>query len=49
MPKIFVDEVDSLDGKKEKRVVRVGDGSIIKLFDKTPVPKKNTDIVCLIF
>ncbi len=46
MPKVVVDYVTSLTGEVEKRVVRVGDGSIINLFDRTPVPKKTTDVVC---
>ncbi len=46
MPKVVVDYVTSLTGEAEKRVIRVGDGSIIKLFDRTPVPKKSTDVVC---
>lgn len=36
MPKVVVDYVTSLTGEVEKRVVRVGDGSIINLFDRTP-------------
>jgi len=46
MPKVVVGHVTSLNGKTEKRVIRVGDGSIIKLFDRTPLPRKNTDVVC---
>lgn len=46
MPKVVVDYVTSLTGEVEKRVVRVGDGSIIKLFDRTPVPTRETDLVC---
>jgi spore photoproduct lyase len=46
MPQVFIDKVPNLNGKYEKRVIRVGDGSIIKLFDRTPVPKKDTDVVC---
>jgi spore photoproduct lyase len=46
MPRVFVDFVSGLNGKKERRVVKVGDGSIIKLFDRTPPPKKDTDVVC---
>ena len=46
MPRVFVDFVSSLNGKKERRVVKVGDGSIIKLFDRTPPPRKDTDVVC---
>ncbi len=46
MPKVVVGYVTSLNGKVEKRVIRVGDGSIIKLFDRTPPPKKDSDVVC---
>ena len=46
MPQVFVEPVMNLYGEQEKRVVRVGDGSIIKLFDRTPFPKKDTDVVC---
>jgi spore photoproduct lyase len=35
-----------LDGTKRHQVQRVGDGSIIKRFDKTSVPKSQTDVVC---
>ena len=44
--KIYYKEYMLLDGTKRKMVSRVGDGSIIKRFDKTPVPKKKTDVVC---
>lgn len=33
-------------GKEVELVDRVNDGSIIKRFDKTPVPQKPTDVVC---
>jgi len=46
MPKVVVGCIASLNGDMEKRVIRVGDGSIIKLFDRTPVPSKETDVVC---
>ncbi len=46
MPKVVVDYVTSLNGEKERRVIRVGDGSIIKLFDRTPFPRKDSDVVC---
>lgn len=46
MSKVVVDYVTSLTGEVEKRVVRVGDRSIIKLFDRTPVPTRETDLVC---
>ncbi len=46
MPRVYIGEVPTLDGKTERRVLKVGDGSIIKLFDKTPMPRKSNDIVC---
>lgn len=36
----------TLDGRIEERVSQVGDGSIIKMFDKTPYPVKPEDVVC---
>jgi spore photoproduct lyase len=38
--------ITGLDGKKERRILKVGDGSIITRFDKTPLPEKSTDVVC---
>lgn len=35
-----------LNGKRKKLVKQVGDGSIIRRFDKTDKPKKSTDVVC---
>lgn len=35
-----------VDGSQRKLVRRVGDGSIITRFDKTPVPVQPTDVVC---
>jgi spore photoproduct lyase len=35
-----------LDGTQRLLVQQVGDGSIIKRFDKTPIPMKKTDVVC---
>lgn len=35
-----------LTGKEVELVEKVGDGSIIKRFDKTPFPKKTNDVVC---
>lgn len=35
-----------LDDSEKILVERVNDGSIIKRFDKTPLPKKPTDVVC---
>ena len=38
--------IRTLNGKKEPGFSNLGDGSIITLFDKTPFPEKNTDVVC---
>ncbi|MEA1963712.1 MAG: restriction endonuclease subunit S, partial [Candidatus Aerophobetes bacterium] len=35
-----------LDGSKKELVLRIGDGSIIKRFEKTSMPQKKTDVVC---
>ncbi|HEY9206205.1 MAG TPA: hypothetical protein VIO58_09805 [Candidatus Methanoperedens sp.] len=35
-----------LDGSKKSLVQRVGDGSIICRFEKTPQPEKKTDVIC---
>ncbi|MEW6606362.1 MAG: spore photoproduct lyase family protein [bacterium] len=45
-PKVKVKEYPMLDGSKKTLVQQVADGSIIKRFDKTPVPEKPTDVVC---
>lgn len=42
----FPKNYKQLDGKLGKPVDKVNDGSIIKRFDKTPLPQKATDIVC---
>ncbi len=44
--KVFFKEVINLRGERERVVDRVGDGSIIKLFDKTPPPREKHDVVC---
>jgi len=44
--KISSKEYLLLDGKKKVLVDKVGDGSIIKRFDKTPFPEKQTDVIC---
>jgi len=53
MPSIGVDELivhygvyKALNGKQEKHVARVGDGSIVTRFDKTPYPILPSDVVC---
>jgi spore photoproduct lyase len=35
-----------LDGWFEKRLQRISDGYIVKRFDKTPYPEKESDVVC---
>ncbi len=45
-PKVYHKEYQRLDGIKETLVDKVNDGSIIKRFDKTPLPTKTTDVVC---
>ena len=45
-PKIKFKNYKLLNGRIEKLVCRVNDGSIIIRFDKTPIPKNLNDIVC---
>ena len=45
-PKIKFAEYPMLDGSKKTLVQQVADGSIIKRFDKTPIPQSPTDVVC---
>ena len=44
--KLHYKEYSLIDGKKQILVEKVNDGSIIIRFDKTPLPKTKTDIVC---
>jgi len=46
LPKVKTKEYLQLDGRQKVLVERVGDGSIIKRFDKTRTPRKGTDVVC---
>jgi spore photoproduct lyase len=46
IPRIVVRPRTLLYGGEEALVERVGDGSIITRFDKTPLPTKPTDVVC---
>lgn len=39
-------EYSMLGGSKKELVQQVGDGLIIKRFDKTPLPNNKTDVVC---
>ncbi len=43
---IFTTEYELLDGSKKRLVQQIADGSIIKRFDKTPLPVKPTDVIC---
>jgi len=45
-PSIKIGKCLGLDGKERTCVLEVADGSIITLFDKTPYPKMDTDVVC---
>jgi len=44
--KIHYKEYQQLDGRKEILVERVNDGSIITMFDKTPLPQRQINVVC---
>src|SRR3972149_9967875 len=46
LPRVRYAEYMQLDGTKKSQVQRVGDGSIIKRFDKTSPPQSQTDVVC---
>ena len=45
-PRIITEHYELLDGSNRTLVQRVGDGSIITRFEKTPPPTKPTDVVC---
>jgi len=44
--KIVLREYELLDGSRKVLVQRIGDGSIIKRFERTPLPIKASDVVC---
>ena len=44
--KISLKEYELLDGSTRLLVQHVGDGSIIRRFDKTPLPVRSTNVVC---
>jgi len=46
LPKIRLQSYLQLNGSQRTLVQQVGDGSIIRRFDKTPNPRKKTDVVC---
>ncbi len=41
-----IENVLTIDGNIKQMITEVGDGSIITLFDKTPHPIKDTDVIC---
>ncbi len=45
-PKLLARNCQLLDGSTRNLVWKVGDGSIITRFDKTPLPENPTDVVC---
>jgi len=44
--KTITKDYELLNGDKEPLIYQVGDGSIVKRFDKTPLPMKSNDVVC---
>lgn len=44
--KISLKEYELLDGSTRLLVQHVGDGSIIRRFDKTPLPVRSTNVIC---
>ncbi|MBA7632477.1 hypothetical protein ES703_40023 [subsurface metagenome] len=44
--KIKYKKYQVLNNSKKNLVQQVGDGSIIKRFERTPTPKKKTDVIC---
>jgi len=44
--KVDYSEYQSLDGLTRTLVSKVSNGSIITRFDKTPIPRRETDVVC---
>jgi spore photoproduct lyase len=44
--KVSYENYRNLNGRLSKRVSRIGDGAVIKRFDKTPAPKGQNDVVC---
>jgi len=46
IPKVVTAKYKLLGGTTKTLVKRVGDGSIIQRFEKTPLPKEPTDVIC---
>lgn len=44
--RIFLQQYTAVDNTNGLLVKQVGDGSIIKRFDKTPLPTKSTSVIC---
>ena len=42
----IISDINTITGKRKRMITQVGDGSVIVLFDKTPTPKLDTDVVC---
>ena len=46
MVKVTVSDYEQLSGDTISQIKKVGDGSIITRFDRTPIPKNGTDVIC---
>jgi len=46
MVRVSVSDYEQLSGKRRTQIKKVGDGTILTRFDKTPLPTKETDVVC---
>ncbi len=46
LPEVKFHSYTVLDGSEQVLVQKVGDGSIMKRFDKRPIPQRLTDVVC---
>jgi len=46
LPRVILNRYALLDGSRKILAQKVGDGSIITRFDKTPLPKRLTDVIC---
>ncbi|TET91493.1 MAG: hypothetical protein E3J35_01915 [Methanomassiliicoccales archaeon] len=44
--KVKMKEYEMLDGSMKTLVQQISDGSIVKRFERTPLPKRETDVVC---
>lgn len=46
MVKVVYKNYRLLDGNEKKLLSKIGDGRVIRLFDKTPYPERDIDVVC---